>query len=409
MPPQKTPPTIIDLYMQAAGRSEVPKEFHFWSCLSLIASCVADRVGLVKDRKPMPPNLYIFLIGPSGVGKGTAMEMAEDLCPRLVNRYAGRTTAQYLIDRMDAGETSLGATDAATKLWLIMHELGACVGRGDQADTLIKITTDLYTGSTRVTAEGTRTSGGKEVRECSLNWLAGTTMNWLHDTVAWSAMEGGFLARVVPVIGVYDFSQDNRYVRTIYPPNVKKILAKIAGRLLRLTMLKGRFNLSASAESIDEQWYLHREPPSDELLQPWWKRQHDLTLKLAMAFSLAESPSLLIRGRHMAQAQKLSDQIANRLPDIIRHAKTNDEARDVQLVLDEVLRSKQIQHSPLLQRLSSRGITAKRLRDAVDTLSEANLIRISKTKRGGRIYSRIKRGPGRPSTRLKAAPVASAS
>ena len=30
---------FIDLYMHMIGRSEVPRRFHFWSCMSLLAAC----------------------------------------------------------------------------------------------------------------------------------------------------------------------------------------------------------------------------------------------------------------------------------------------------------------------------------------------------------------------------------
>ena len=35
---------FLNLYMHMIGRSEVPRRFHFWSAMSLLAACVADRV-----------------------------------------------------------------------------------------------------------------------------------------------------------------------------------------------------------------------------------------------------------------------------------------------------------------------------------------------------------------------------
>ena len=40
---------FIDLYMHMIGRSEVPRRFHFWSAMSLLAACVADRVWVKAD------------------------------------------------------------------------------------------------------------------------------------------------------------------------------------------------------------------------------------------------------------------------------------------------------------------------------------------------------------------------
>ena len=87
---------FIDLYMHMIGRSEVPRRFHFWSAMSLLAACVADRVWVKADiATKIYPNLYVFLVGPSGSGKEQAIKVVLKLVAEQqskVNPYAGKMT-----------------------------------------------------------------------------------------------------------------------------------------------------------------------------------------------------------------------------------------------------------------------------------------------------------------------------
>ena len=94
---------LIRLYLHHAGDSEIPPEFHLWCCVSMIAACVANRIWLEKFRgKPLYPNLYTALLGPSGIGKGEAIDTALQFVkdnPR-VNVYNGKASPQHLIARL---------------------------------------------------------------------------------------------------------------------------------------------------------------------------------------------------------------------------------------------------------------------------------------------------------------------
>ena len=87
---------FLNLYMHMIGRSEVPRRFHFWSAMSLLAACVADRVWVKADiATKISPNLYVFLVGPSGSGKEQAIKVVLKLVAEQqskVNPYAGKMT-----------------------------------------------------------------------------------------------------------------------------------------------------------------------------------------------------------------------------------------------------------------------------------------------------------------------------
>ena len=163
--------TFLDRYIQTAGVTFTPPAFHRWACLSLVAAALADRVWLEKLKKHVYPNLYVMLVGPSGCGKGEALDMMMKLAsdvPSLLGRILrGGLTKQRLLDilggrstKREKGEAVVSEAKANTSPWIIYPELYNSLGAGGPvAEAFIANLTDLYTGSPVPMTEGTRTWG----------------------------------------------------------------------------------------------------------------------------------------------------------------------------------------------------------------------------------------------------------
>lgn len=366
---------LLALYEHHVGESEVPREFTVWSCLSLIAACVADRVWYEKFHgKRLAPNLYVMLIGPSGLGKGeaidTAIRYAADI-PK-VNLYRGKATAQFLLDhlgkevRRQDGRRIL----ADAKCWLVTPELAMSVGSGDVARDFVTHMTELYSGSEYPMRAGTRTRGEVTLRGHCINWLAGTTTEWLVDSVPASAIAGGFFGRIVPVQAQYDF--DKRVWRPKAPPDAKQISEHLRARIQMLIRAKGQFRMTEQAERLSENWYMTRQAPTDAAVIPSWKREDDLVLKLSMLFSLCDDVDLVITEQHVTYAQRLSRTLHGALPVLMRHAATqNPEGRAYTFVSDRIHEAKRIAHTVLLRQFAAKGLGgADAMRVALDTLRQ---------------------------------------
>lgn len=76
--------TFIRSYLETASRDDCPEEFHFWNALVAV-SCAAGRMRTIKEAKPVFPNLFICLTGPSGSFKSKAKywltELLKDALP----------------------------------------------------------------------------------------------------------------------------------------------------------------------------------------------------------------------------------------------------------------------------------------------------------------------------------------
>ena len=63
---------------------------------------------------------------------------------------------------------------ANPKIFLLTPEMATSVGEGMMADKFVKLMTALYEGHTDW-KEGTRTSGQVAIKDCNINWCAGST------------------------------------------------------------------------------------------------------------------------------------------------------------------------------------------------------------------------------------------
>lgn len=309
---------ILDLYMYCTGKSEVPPRWHLWSCLSLISAALGDRVYYKKFAwEKLIPNMYVFLVGPSGASKGGAINFAMQFEHYFMNIAYGSCTYKYLIDRM-AEQKEDGPPSHC--VYLVQAELANAVGSGQIADAFIKQLTDMYNPSNKNFIEGTRKSGHNELKAppC-VNWLAGTTTNWLGECVTQQALMSGFFGRVAPIYEGYRWDLRVHDPSLSEPPDYQDVIGYIYERIDELTRLEGRMNISQEAYELDREWYETRPEPS-EMMAPFWRREHDLVLKLSIILSLCDSTEMMIQKKHLIKAQELIKKIHIDMPMIIRLA-----------------------------------------------------------------------------------------
>jgi hypothetical protein len=381
---------FIKLYRHMVGKSEVPQQFHLWTCLSLLAACAGERYWIEKFRgSKLYPNLYVVLLGPSGCGKGVAIDLATRLVqdnPE-VNTYRGKTTGQYLIQHLGTRtKTSDGRQLLENaRMYLLTPELAMSVGSGTLADDFIKIVTELYTGGDYLFQYGTRTHDNVTMRGHVINWLGGSTKEWFIQALTRDAVEGGALARMVLIPAKYDCAV--RYPEPILPHDHEFIKQHLEARVMMIIHGDGGlFVKTDEARLIEEQWYHSRDVPGDDVLMPTWRRQHDLMLKLAMLLSLADGGDLVIRKSHMAAAKQMSHAAQVAVPSIITLASLPPEHAGYQFVRDFIKKAGKVQRQTLTTRCAKRGIMAARLDEFLKMLLGEHVITKKKGSHGSTWY-----------------------
>lgn len=387
---------LLRLYRHHVGKSEVPSDWQTWACISAIAACVADRVWIKKLGKPLNPALYVMLLGPSGLGKGAAIEPMLDYLEDIpmVNTYSGVVTAQKFLHFLAGPQVKKRRPEAApdaeatlkrdpAKVFLVTEELTWCLGEGPPAMEFVRMITGMYKKSSTI-KKATISSGTQIIKKAAINWLSGTTLDWLSNSLPRNAIEGGFIGRLIIVDAEYDL--DTRYRDAILPPDYEEVSRHIRKRFHRLTEVSGEFRVSAKARAIEEQWYYGRPRPHDDRLIPIWKRQHDHLLKLAMVLSLSESYDLRILRRHMIAARDLIEHTFAASLKILEACYTTTETEGINLVRHILRKAGQIKHSVLQRKVSPRGIDARKLAGIIETLKNGKEIKTYTINRGGKVY-----------------------
>src|SRR5271155_3237484 len=108
MPARKLNTNWISAYAAALDPiTEAPSAYVIWSAISVISAVLKKKVWVRRGTYKVYPNQYIVLVGPPGVGKGTAIHPAhafiKDYKPQLSNYLSDRITAPKIIEKLADG------------------------------------------------------------------------------------------------------------------------------------------------------------------------------------------------------------------------------------------------------------------------------------------------------------------
>ena len=392
---------FIELYQYLCGKTEIPQGYNGWAALSLLAALAEKRVWFEKFRgSKLYPNIYTLLIGPSGIGKGGAIGhalrilKAANLDPP-INLYRGSTTHAHLEDVLgkpkrqtiedEEGEEREELVYPSAHLWLIMDELANNLGDIKLAERFIKMMTELFTGDYDMSG-GTRTHGARKIESPSVNWFAGTTVDWLFDVLSRKEVFSGATARMFVCFREY---QDVRFAEPESPPDYDEVLKHLIGKIRLLSVMEGPFRFTNKAQKIKNNWYMSRPRPAEDELLAAWKRGDDLVIKLCMIFSMADSDDLIIRPHHFMKARSTFDNAFKDLDLLMDLACGTKEKEEVKLVEQIIKTEGKLNRTKLSKKVYKRGILSPKLDMIVKDIEARGKIKITTTKTGASIYEYI--------------------
>ena len=391
---------LIELYVYAQGVSKIPRQYHMWACVSLIAGCLQDRVWIEEiPGQPLFPNLYIVLWGDSGSGKSIAIRSVFNLVHSdsqlegFINAKHGRGTFQSIADMM--GKT--GRKDAMglpayeqPKIWWTMDELANDVGSGARADDFIKGITELYYCPPSW-SDSSRTYGLVTLTKPVFNWLAGSTPEWYATTVKKDGVEGGFQPRTITVPGKVDYKPGaGRQWPPVYPKDRAEVMEVVLQRirwLCRLPILPsssydstyhsrsgtGAFTLHEDVAARLEEWTYNRSGPK-EGLEAYWNQEGAKVRKLMMVLSVSERSDLLIMPNHYRRARRMLKWVEAGVPKLLRVNYAGQTRGVLEWTATRIYEKRMIKHADLLTYLSTKGIKINELKTARKTLFEMGKI-----------------------------------
>lgn len=344
-------PNFFDDYAEYTKALEVPELFHIWCACSSIAAAAQRKVWLDMELFKISPNLYVVLVSPAGIGKGTAMNIVRDLLsyiPTIKVKSDSITKEKIFgtLEQISKPAPIPGTTKVLihSSLTIFADEMSVFVKRGDQ--DFIGALNMMY-NTMSVFRYSTKNMGENVIINPYVNILCGTTPDWIAKNMQEDLLEGGFSARTIFV-----FSETNKQVnpRLYVSEAGREGFKRIITRLERIGQLIGQFKMTEEGRAYYEKWYVeyYTCPPSNPKMQGFITRKKVHLLKLAMIFSLAYRDDLLLRPEDFAYALNLLQMTEPTIEKALSYTGRNELNMHMRNVLSQINQAKSLSLEDLI-------------------------------------------------------------
>lgn len=371
-----------------SSRTEAPPDYHLHAGMVTLSAALGTRVWCDGRSRPIYPNLWVILIGGSGIGKSVPLDMSLRLIQMAglgENVLSDSFSAEALYDEFKRIPTRVAYfQEFASFMGLLNREYNA---------GCMQWLTDVYD----VPDEIRRTLRQETlvIRRPFLTILGASTPEWFAGSFKESNLGGGFLGRFAycPV------EQRTEYVPDPGPHN-EATLAMLADHVRQVRQLSGKADFRAvlGPQSRYETWEreqrdLLRTGSIDPIFQGMRGRGGVLAKKAAILYHVSTDPTnLIITDRDMEQAIRYVER-SHKLAETYlstRVAFGRDDA-DTLKVYDTISRlgGVGVARSAVLR---SAHMSAGALDRAIRTLVESERIAAGKSE-GATVYNLATAGP----------------
>jgi len=282
----------VDSLVAECLHVETPASWLWWSFISCISAAAGNNYSLttLKGDLIYKPNLYIMLLGESGLGKGFPINRAKLLVSRanVTRVVAGRSSIQAIVQELSRTRTVEGkATITDSRGFIINGELSTAIIQDPDSLTIL---TDLYDG--HYNPEWTnllKGDGAEKLKNPYITALFGSSPAHFYDSIPQANIEGGYIGRNLIVyeekrskdVDLLDneSKDDNKFDEYLVP--------KYVPHLEKVASLKGRITPSDDAKQLFNTWRRKWRNSQTYDKTGFLNRVPDHVLKVAMCLTLA--------------------------------------------------------------------------------------------------------------------------
>lgn len=339
--------TWIDSFMKATEGAESPRSYFYWSALATISATVRNKVYLDKYFYKLFPNIYVLLVGRSGLRKSYPVNLAKQMVSKLncTRVISGRNSIQAIIQELGRTQTAPGRPPLKDAIGFIASgEMGTLLVEDPQATNILM---DLFDGHYNVEWKSTlKTAGVDELKNVNLTLLGAVNPEIIKDIIHAKEIKGGFVARTMMVV---EHKRAHKNPLLERPEGIVEV-EEFLPYLRQLLQLEGCFIMTPSAKECFTDWYMSydADEKKDDLTGTA-QRIHDQILKVAMLIALAERPQLVLEESHIEEALDECLKFEASARAVTQGTGSSDMAPKIKIVVDELLRKKEVKKSDLLR------------------------------------------------------------
>jgi hypothetical protein len=287
----------VDSLVTECSHVETPSSWLWWSFISCISAAAGNNYYLttLKGDLIYRPNLYIMLLGESGLGKGFPVNRAAMLVTKadVTRVIKGRSSIQAIVKELSTTKSKEGKSPITdSRGYIVNGELSTAIIQDPDSLTIL---TDLFDG--HYNPEWTnllKGDGAEKLKNPYITALFGSSPAHFYDSIPQANIEGGYIGRNLIIyeekrsreVDLLDSNSDevmsdkdkfDEYIAPTYVPHLTKI-ASLKGQLKPTDDARQLFNTWRrkwrAAQSSDKTGFLNRVP--------------DHVLKVSMCLSLAD-------------------------------------------------------------------------------------------------------------------------
>ena len=328
----------LDELVNSTAEAESPARFQYWSGLAAISAIAKKNVYLDRYYYKLYPNLYIFLVGRSGLRKSNPVTFCKKLVQTANSTRVilGRNSIQSVLKELGKAYSMEGGGMIKDAIgFMVSGELASFLVKDPEALTIL---TDLYdTHANEPEWRNTLKTAGTDILKNPCLTLLGAT-NEIHfkEAVPSTAVGGGFIARTLIVLE----SQRRTINDLMDPPKVVPNLAGLADYLKEVAKVNGKFTLSSEAKTEYREWYRKTSEVGFEDNTGTIERIGDTVLKVAMNLSLAHSTSLEISRGNIVEAVTQCEECFSGMRRVTLGDGKSGDAEVTAMVLKHILKCK---------------------------------------------------------------------
>lgn len=285
---------FVDSLVAECSHVETPHSWLWWSFISCISAAAGNNYYLttLKGDLIYKPNLYIMLLGDSGLGKGFPINRAKLLVTKanVTRVIAGRSSIQAIVQELSRAKTVEGKPIISdSRGYVVNGELSTAIIQDPDSLTIL---TDLYDGHYNPEWNNMLKGDGTEkLKNPYITALFGSSPAHFYDSIPQANIEGGYIGRNLIIYeekrsqdvdlldvesGESDKDKFDEYIIPKYVPHLEKVF-KHKGKLVPTTEARELFNTWRkkwrSSQTYDKTGFMNRVP--------------DHVLKVAMCLTLA--------------------------------------------------------------------------------------------------------------------------
>ena len=365
--------------------TEAPLQYHIATGLAIAATALGRNVHLEEGANTFYPNLYIVVIGESGITrKSTAINLSF--------KFLNKLEPSLVLGSTMSTEALLESFQKTYCHCLIYDELRMITDNEDKSygKGLITLLTSLWScpDTWRVELKSIREEK-RTLNSPTPNILCATTPDWIQLKEA--DVLGGFLGRFLPI---YTDGKGRR----LLPRRAPMDALKFEGLLIRLKEMRNKGNViyewNEEAGKIFDGLYgdwdkNFKKEKNMAQLQPYWSRVDTHIRKLAMIFDIcSEKPTYTITKDNLLRANLFMEVITEYYRQMLGKLTYSRDDKKEQQITDLIKKAhpKGVKHADIMRNLH---LKAKEMESLMNTLQEKEIIELKEeqlTRKKGKVY-----------------------